>query len=264
LTTRVRNPDEDDWGKLRRLMRYIKGTINLPPILRADSLNVIKWWVDASFATHDDCRGHTRGTMSFGKGSITGVSKKQKINTRSSTESELVGADDMLTHIMWTRYFIEAQGFNVDESILYQDNLSAMLLEKNGTQSSSKRTKHIRVRYFFIKDRIGNGDISVKQCPTVDMVGDHFTKPLQGAHFRKFRAAIQGVSTGMSDLDMGLGQDEINEAGPSPQECVEEYGKDPRANDSGSKRCGKIAQGAGARGARHIHSMPPECCGKRK
>jgi hypothetical protein len=57
---------------------------------------------------------------------------------------------------------------------------------------------------------------------------------------------------------MGLGQDEITETGPSPQECVEEPGKDPRANDSGSKRCGKIAQGASARGARHIHSMPPE------
>jgi hypothetical protein len=150
-----------------------------------DSLNVIKWWVDASFTTHDDCRGHKGGTISLDKGSITGVSKKQKINTRSSTEAELVGDDDMLPQIMWTRCFIEAQGFNVDESILYQDNLSDMLLEKNGKQSSSKRTKHIRVRYFFIKDRIGNGDISLKHCPTGDMVGDHFTKPLQGAQLRK-------------------------------------------------------------------------------
>jgi hypothetical protein len=164
----------------------------------------------------------------------------------------------MLPQIMWTRYFIEANGFNVDESILYQDNLSAMHLENNGKQSSSKRTKHIRVRYFFIKDMIGNGDISVKHCPTGDMAGDHFTKPLQGAQFRKFHADIQGVSTDMSDLDMGLGQDEITKAGPSPQECVEEPGKDPRANGSGSKRYGKLAQGAGVRGARHIHPIPSE------
>jgi hypothetical protein len=75
--------------------------------------------------------------MSLGKGLITGVSKKQKINTRSSTEAELVGADDMLPQIMWKRYFIEAQGFNVDKSILYQDNLSAMILEKNGKQSNA-------------------------------------------------------------------------------------------------------------------------------
>jgi hypothetical protein len=151
--------------------------------------------------------------MSLGKGLITGVSKKQKINTRSSTEAELVGADDMLPQIMWKRYFIEAQGFNVDKSILYQDNLSAMLLENNGKQSSSKRTKHIRVRHFFIKDRIGNGDISLKHCPTGDMVGYHFTKPLQGT-LRKFRADIQGVPTDMSDLDMGLGQDETMTVDP--------------------------------------------------
>jgi hypothetical protein len=55
---------------------------------------------------------------------------------------------------------------------------------------------------------------------------------------------------------VGLGQDEITETGPSPQECVEEPGKDPRDNDGGSKGCGKIAQGASARAARHIHPMP--------
>jgi hypothetical protein len=115
LTTRVREPDEDDWLKLKRLMRYIRGTIHMPLILRAESLNVIKWWVDASFATHDNCRGHTGATMSMGKGSVIGMSKKQKINTRSSTESELVGADDAIPQMMWTRYFLEGQGYNVEE-----------------------------------------------------------------------------------------------------------------------------------------------------
>jgi hypothetical protein len=110
------------------------------------------------------------------------------------------------------------------------------------------------VRYFFINGRIGYGDISLKHCPTGDMVGYHFTKPLQGAQFRKFRADIQGGPTDMSDLDMGLGQDEMTKAGPSPQECVEEPGKDSRANDSGSKRYGTVAQGAGARRAPPVHS----------
>jgi hypothetical protein len=68
--------------------------------------------------------------------------------------------------MMWTRYFIEAQGFEVDESILNQDNPRAMLLEKNGKASSSKRIKHVQVRYFFIKDRIVSKDITVKHCPT--------------------------------------------------------------------------------------------------
>jgi hypothetical protein len=193
LTTRVRGSDEDDWQKLKRVLRYIKGTIYLPLILRADRLNIIKWWVDASFAIHDDCRGHTGVTMSLGKDSIIGMSKKQKINTRNSTECELVGADNAMPQVMWTRYFIEAQVFGIDDSILAQDNLSNMLLEKKGKQSSSKRTKHIRVRYFFIKDRVANNDISIQHCPTGEMLADHFTNPLQRSLFRKFRADIQGI-----------------------------------------------------------------------
>jgi hypothetical protein len=131
LTTRVGIPDEDDWNKLKRVLRYLRCTIHLLLILRANSLTIVKWWVDASFATHGDCRGHTGATMSMGRGSISSMSKKQKINTRSSTEAELVGADDAMPQIMWTKYFIEAQGHGISESILYQDNLSTMLLEKN-------------------------------------------------------------------------------------------------------------------------------------
>ena len=97
LTTRVRNPDEDDWKKLRRFIGDLKRTIKLPLILRADVVNVLKWWLDASYATHDNMRGHTGGTISMGKdgrGSIISISKKQKLNTKSSTKAELVGADD--------------------------------------------------------------------------------------------------------------------------------------------------------------------------
>jgi hypothetical protein len=118
LTTRVRNPNEDDWLKLKWLLKYIRCTIHLPLILKAESLDVIKWWVDASFDTHDNCRGHTGATMSLGKGSVIGMSRKQKINNRSSTEAELVGADDAIPQMMWTIYFLEGQGYNVDECIL--------------------------------------------------------------------------------------------------------------------------------------------------
>jgi hypothetical protein len=57
LTTQLREPDEDDWAKLKRLLVYVKSTINAPLILRDDSHNIIKWWVCASFTTHDNCRG---------------------------------------------------------------------------------------------------------------------------------------------------------------------------------------------------------------
>jgi hypothetical protein len=88
---------------------------------------------------------------------------------------------------------MEAQGYKIQDNILFQDNKSAILLEKNGKASSSKRTKHINIRYFFITDRVKKGDVSLIWCPTGDMVGDYMTKPLQGALFRKFRDQIMGV-----------------------------------------------------------------------
>ena len=58
--------------------------------------------------------------------------KKQKLNTRSSTETELVSADDVMPQVLWTTYFLDAQGYDVKDTIMYQDNQSAMLLEKHG------------------------------------------------------------------------------------------------------------------------------------
>ena len=120
-------------------------------------MNVLKWWVDASYAAHENMRGRTRGTMSMGKdrrGSIISVSKKQKLHTKSSTEAELIGADDTMPHMLWTRYFLEAQCYGIDKNILYQDNMSPMLLEKNGKKYITKNTKHINVCYYFIKYRV--------------------------------------------------------------------------------------------------------------
>jgi hypothetical protein len=68
LTTRVRSPDEDDWGKVKRVLSYLKGTLHMPLILLADSLTLSRWWVDTAYAVHDDCRGHTGAGMSFGQG----------------------------------------------------------------------------------------------------------------------------------------------------------------------------------------------------
>jgi hypothetical protein len=193
LTTRVRAPDKDDWGKLVHLMKYLRGTRTLPLILSADGSGILKWWVDASFAVHPNMRGHSGGGLSLGTGFPIVSSTKQKLNTRSSTETEIVGADDFMPAICWTRYFMEAQGYLVNDNVLFQDNKSAILLEKNGKASSSKRTKHIHIRYFFITDRIDKGDLSLVWCPTADMIGDFMTKPLQGAKFRKFRDQLMGV-----------------------------------------------------------------------
>ena len=88
--------------------------------------------------------------MSTGKGAAYASSAKQKINAKSSAEAEAIAAGGCASQILWTKYFLEAQGYDLHSSTLYQDNHSAILLEQNGKASSTKRTKHINIRYFFI------------------------------------------------------------------------------------------------------------------
>ena len=192
LSTRVTIPDTDDWKKLVRLMRYINATLQLVLTVSVDCFNAIKWWVDVSYATHHNCQSHTGGTMSMGTGSIFSTSCKQKINARSSTEVELIGINDVAGQILWTKNFLNQQGYDIESSTVHQDNKSAMLLEKNGILSSSKRTKHINVRYYFIKDYIDRNEVHVVHCPTESMIADYFTKPLQGSKFILFRDIIMG------------------------------------------------------------------------
>jgi hypothetical protein len=195
LCTRVKQPDIDDYKKLGRVMKYLRATALMPLTLEADSVQLVKWWVDGSFAVHDDMQSHTGGTMTLGKGSIYSTSTRQKLNTKSTTEAELVGVDDVMPQILWTRYFLEGQGYGACESVIYQDNKSAILLERNGRASSSKRTRHINIRYFFLADRIANKEVDIQYCPTGKMLADFFTKPLQGTPFRKFRDLIMNFKS---------------------------------------------------------------------
>ena len=172
---------------------------------------MLNWFVDASFAVHANMRGHTGGCLSLGTGFPIISSTKQKLNTRSSTESELVGVDDMLPLILWSRYFLKAQGYKVSDNVVFQDNKSTMLLERNGKASSSKRTKHINVRDFFVTDRISKGEVRVEWCPTADMVADYLTKPLQGTAFKRFRDLIMGATPKKEERNL-LTRDVIKEA----------------------------------------------------
>jgi hypothetical protein len=111
---------------------------------------------------------------------------------------------------------MEAQGYQVQDNILFQDNKSSILLGKNGKDLSSKHTKQlniryffitdcINIRYFFITDCINKGDVSLVWCPAGDMIGDFMNKPLQGALvFREFRDQIMGV---VPAQDPGPGKD---------------------------------------------------------
>ena len=114
LTTRVKKPDQDDWGKLKRVLKYLNGTKHMKLKLTVENLSIIKWWIDASYNVHWDARGHNGAMMTMGKGAIISNSNKQKLNVGSSTESELVATHDQMPDVMHTLYFIEAQGYAID------------------------------------------------------------------------------------------------------------------------------------------------------
>jgi len=205
LCTRVKCPTESDYHKLRRLVKYIRMSIHLPLIIGWDQSGELVWSVDASFAVHKDFRSHTGGCLSLGTGSLMSMSMKQKINTKSSTESELVGCDDCMNFMVWVKLFFEWQmkdHHNDDKSkligkrtVLLQDNTSAIQLERFGKRSSTKRTRHLSIKYHYVTSKLEDKTITaVTYHPTKELVADFLTKPLQGSLFRRHRNAIMGIT----------------------------------------------------------------------
>jgi hypothetical protein len=193
LSSRVKGPGEQDWFKLGKMMGFLKSTSNDVLTLAADNTHNIIWYIDAAFGVHNDMRSHTGAIMSLGEGAIQAISTKQKINTRSSTEAELVSIDDVISKIIWTKLFLEEQGYTVNENILKRDNMSSMKLELNGKTSSGKRTRHFNIKYFHITDLINRKEASIEYCPTEEMIGDYMSKPTTGAKFQKFRNGIMNI-----------------------------------------------------------------------
>jgi hypothetical protein len=107
--------------------------------------------------------------------------------------SDSVAVDNMIPQILWVRLFMKAQGIKIRDNMLYQDNQGAILLEKNSGASSSKRAKHIEIRYYYVADRIAKGDLSVVWCPTDKMIADFLTEPLQGKLFVQFWDLLMGA-----------------------------------------------------------------------
>jgi hypothetical protein len=114
---------------------------------------------------------------------VSSSSIKQKLNTKRSTETEIVALFDKTNDILWTSNFLEAQGYTITANYVCQDNMSTLSLAKNGHVSSSKHTKHIKAKYFFNKHSHHSGEIDLQYCPTNDMWADTLTKPLQGSKF---------------------------------------------------------------------------------
>ena len=128
----------------------------------------------------------------MGYGLLTGKSAMEKLNVKSSTEAELVGLAEYLPYNIWLLMFLKEQGYGIVNNVIFQDNKSAILLEKNGQNSCTGNSRHINVRYFFVKDRIDKQEVRVEYCPTHLMQADFFSKPLQGKLFEVQREFLMG------------------------------------------------------------------------
>ncbi len=98
--------------------------------------------MNGSHNVHWDCKGHVGAVFRMGKGATTSYSRKAKMNTRSSTETELCSADMFMPEMLWSLHFIQAQGYKAECVGLYQDNISTQLLIKNGKMLSKKKKIH--------------------------------------------------------------------------------------------------------------------------
>ena len=111
----------------------------------------------------------------------------------------MVAIDDAMGQIIWTRNFLTGQGKSITMATnIYQDNKSTILLAENGKGSSSRRTKHLDIRYFFVTDKIKKADVKISYCPTHEMISYFFTKPLQAAQFVCMRRKILNLPSDAS------------------------------------------------------------------
>ena len=193
LTSRVQKATRQDAYKLKRVMRYLNSTRKLGINLGADEDGCLRvlCFADASYGVHPDGKSHSGIHISLGTGPVLVKCIKQKIVVKSSTEAELVTLSDATSLAAWQLMFLESLGLTFVPARMYQDNMSTMRLAANG-RSQSDRTKHIKLRYFFVKQYLDSGEFELIHCPTDLMVADILTKPLQGAKFEKLRGLLLG------------------------------------------------------------------------
>ena len=166
LSSRVNFANENDWNKLMKMLGFLKGTKNDVLTLGVYDSHYLTWFIDASFAIHADKKSHTGAVFTLGEGVIIIESTKQKVNSRISTESELIAIDDKIGKVMWVKRFLEYQNYKINSNLIYQDNESTLKLERNSKESFGKRTRHFDIKYFYITNLIKRNEVKVRHWST--------------------------------------------------------------------------------------------------
>ena len=193
LATRVTKCSVDDLAKLERLLKYVCGTRDRGVVFAPGNKGIeVSVLIDAAYGVHPDGKSHTGSCVVVGeRGAVHCKSAKQQIVTKSSTEAELVALSDSSNQALHLRNFIIGQGHLCGPVTVYQDNMSCMSLIERG-RSAAERTRHIAIKYFWLKERVDMGEARVKHLGTREMYANLLTKPLQGAQFKSERFGITG------------------------------------------------------------------------
>jgi hypothetical protein len=195
----AKSPTESDREGAIRILHYVKNTPDLGLKLYSGEGIVLYATVDASYACHTDLKSHTGCTLHLGRasGSIFSLSKKQTVTADSSTVAELIAAHLAAHEIMWARNFLQELGYpQQNPTTLFEDNMSTISLILN--KGNGQRSKHIDLRYNFVREQVVNKILAMVHLPGVDMTSDILTKPLGPTAFLHLRPKLLGMAAVMS------------------------------------------------------------------
>ena len=180
-------PTTDHWQGIKRILRYLHGTTNLCLHIKPSTDLDITGFSDADWATSVDDRKSMAGQCVFlGETLVSWASRKQRVVSRSSTESEYRALADLAAEVAWIRSLLgELKLPMIRKPILWCDNLSAKALASNPVMHA--RSKHIEIDVHYIRDQVLQNKITISYVPTADQIADCLTKPLTHTRFNIFR-----------------------------------------------------------------------------
>lgn len=189
LSRKINNPNNDDWTELKRVMKYLKGTKDLKLCVGSKSELHLKGFADADWAGDLNDRKSTSGFIfKLGDAVISYASRKQQNVTLSSTEAEFVSLAEASQEFLWLSQLMKEFEINIQNPIIFEDNQSCLKIIQD--EKISPRSKHIDVKYYFVRDLLKTGKVLYKYCPTDSMMADILTKPLQKTKIYKIRELI--------------------------------------------------------------------------
>ena len=192
---KCKSPTDQDWNAVVRILRYISSTRDLGLTFHSGEGIILYATSDASYASHVDRKSHTGCTLHIGRTSCSFYShcKKQDVTALSSTEAEFVATTEAAKEITWARLLLAELGFpQLQPTVLYEDNQSTIKLITSDSYRS--KTKHIDVRYHYVREQFTGGTVTIEYLPTDEMTSDILTKSLGTGSFTYLRSKLLGIS----------------------------------------------------------------------